>query len=93
MGVYDGDELRYAGKVGTGFDAATLSRLYRELHAIERRASPFAGTVKEPTVHWVEPTMVVQVGFGEWTSSGHLRHPRYLGHRPDKDPTDVVREP
>jgi bifunctional non-homologous end joining protein LigD len=37
--------------------------------------------------------MVVQVGFGEWTSAGHLRHPRYLGRRPDKDPNDVVREP
>jgi bifunctional non-homologous end joining protein LigD len=93
VGVYDGDELLYAGKVGTGFDAATLSALYRELHAMEVPASPFAGRVRQPGVHWVEPTMVVQVGFGEWTASGHLRHPRYLGRRPDKDPRDVVREP
>lgn len=93
VGVYDGEGLRYAGKVGTGFDAATLSALYRELHAMEQPDSPFAGKVKEPTVHWVAPTMVVQVGFGEWTSAGHLRHPRYLGRRPDKDPKDVVREP
>ena len=62
-------------------------------HAAERPRSPFAGTVKERAVHWVEPTMVVQVGFGEWTSAGHLRHPRYLGRRPDKDPQDVIREP
>jgi bifunctional non-homologous end joining protein LigD len=60
---------------------------------MERPTSPFAGVVKEKTVHWVEPTMVVEVGFGEWTASGHLRHPRYLGLRPDKDPRDVVREP
>lgn len=93
VGVYDGDELRYAGKVGTGFDAATLHALYTELRSIERPASPFADVVKEKAVHWTEPTMVVEVGFGEWTSSGHLRHPRYLGRRPDKDPRDVVREP
>jgi bifunctional non-homologous end joining protein LigD len=93
VGVYDGDELRYAGKVGTGFDAATLHALYQELHAAERPTSPFATTVKERSVHWVEPSMVVEVGFGEWTSSGHLRHARYLGRRPDKDPGDVVREP
>jgi len=93
VGVYDGDELRYAGKVGTGFDDATLHALYQELHAIEQDASPFAGTVREPAVHWVEPSMVVDVGFGEWTSAGHLRHPRYRGRRPDKDPRDVVREP
>jgi bifunctional non-homologous end joining protein LigD len=93
VGVYDGDELRYAGKVGTGFDTATLHALYRELIAAERPTSPFASVVKERSVHWVEPSMVVEVGFGEWTSSGHLRHPRYLGRRPDKDPLEVVREP
>ena len=93
VGVYDGDELRYAGKVGTGFDAATLHALYRELHARERPTSPFAERVREPSVHWVEPELVVQVGFAEWTTSGHLRHARYLGRRPDKDPSDVVREP
>ena len=92
VGVYEGAELRYAGKVGTGFDNATLHALYRELQATERPTSPFAGTVKERAVHWVEPTLVVEVGFGEWTASGHLRHPRYLGRRPDKDPLDVVRE-
>lgn len=93
VGVYDGDELRYAGKVGTGFDAATLHALYQELRSAERSTSPFAERVREPGSHWVEPELVVQVGFGEWTSAGHLRHPRYLGRRPDKDPRDVVREP
>jgi bifunctional non-homologous end joining protein LigD len=93
VGVYDGDDLVHAGKVGTGFDAATLHALYQELRRIEQPSSPFAGRVREPGVHWVEPSMVVQVGFGEWTTSGHLRHPRYLGRRPDKDARDVVREP
>jgi len=93
VGVYDGDELRFAGKVGTGFDAATLHALYQELAAAERPTSPFAGVIKEKAVHWVDPTMVVQVGFGEWTAAGHLRHPRYLGRRPDKDARDVIREP
>ena len=93
VGVYDGDDLRFAGKVGTGFDAATLAQLYGELQAIERSTSPFTPAPKVAGVHWVEPTIVVQVGFGEWTSSGHLRHPRHLGRRPDKDPRTVVREP
>ena len=93
VGVYDGDELRFAGKVGTGFDDATLASLYRRLHAIERSTSPFADPIRESGVHWVAPELVVEVGFGEWTSSGRLRHPRYLGLRPDKDPADVVREP
>jgi bifunctional non-homologous end joining protein LigD len=93
VGVYDGDELRYAGKVGTGFDNATLHALYQDLSGRERSSSPFSGSVREPAVHWVEPTLVVEVGFGEWTASGHLRHPRYLGLRPDKDARDVVREP
>lgn len=93
VGVYDGPDLRYAGKVGTGFDAATLTSLYRRLQPLEQPASPFADVVREPAVHWVAPELVVEVGFGEWTSSGRLRHPRYLGLRPDKDPVDVVREP
>ena len=93
VGVYDGAELRYAGKVGTGFDDATLIALHHELRASERPFSPFSPSVTERGAHWVEPSMVVQVGFGEWTSSGHLRHPRYLGRRPDKDPRDVTREP
>ncbi|HWJ97938.1 MAG TPA: non-homologous end-joining DNA ligase [Acidimicrobiales bacterium] len=92
VGVYEGGELRYAGKVGTGFDTATLHALHRELHVLARPTSPFAGVVREKAVHWVEPTMVVEVGFGEWTASGHLRHPRYLGKRPDKDAREVTRE-
>lgn len=93
LGYYQGDELRYAGKVGTGFDEATLRRLHERLSAIARDAPPFTrGSVRETGAHWVRPELVVQIGFSEWTRDGKLRHPRYLGVRTDKDPAEVVRE-
>lgn len=93
LGYYEGRELIYAGKVGTGFDDATLRRLHARLAPITRDTPPFArGLVREPGAHWVSPEMVVQIGFSEWTRDGKLRHPRYLGMRTDKDPNDVVRE-
>lgn len=93
LGYYEGGELIYAGKVGTGFDDATLRRLHARLAPITRDTPPFArGLVREPGAHWVSPEMVVQIGFSEWTRDGKLRHPRYLGMRTDKDPGDVVRE-
>jgi bifunctional non-homologous end joining protein LigD len=92
LGVYDGDRLRYAGKVGTGFDTATLHELGARLNALTRATTPFADVVKEPRVTWVEPELVAQVGFTEWTRDGRLRHPRFLGLRDDKAARDVVRE-
>lgn len=93
LGYYEGGELIYAGKVGTGFDDATLRRLHARLAPITRDTPPFArGLVREPGAHWVSPEMVVQIGFSEWTREGNWRHPRYLGMRTDKDPGDVVRE-
>ena len=92
IGYFDGDELRYAGKVGTGFTAATLTDLHARLSAIKRATPPFADPPREPTATWVEPSMVVQVAFGEWTDSGRLRHPSYQGSRTDKAATEVVRE-
>lgn len=93
LGYYQGDELRYAGKVGTGFDEATLRRLHQRLAANEQDASPFTrGSVREAGARWVRPELVVQIGFTEWTRDGKLRHPRYLGIRTDKDPAEVVRE-
>ncbi|HEX8977951.1 MAG TPA: non-homologous end-joining DNA ligase [Solirubrobacteraceae bacterium] len=94
LGYYDGDQLRYAGKVGTGFDAATLSALGERLRRLGREGSPFAdpGQVRERNVFWVEPTLVAQLGFSEWTSGGRLRHPRFLGLREDKPAREVVRE-
>jgi bifunctional non-homologous end joining protein LigD len=93
IGYYAGDELRYAGKVGTGFDARTLADLGNRLARIARNRTPFSGArLPRLGVHWVDPVLVCQVGFSEWTRDGELRHPRYLGLRDDKDPREVVRE-
>jgi len=79
--------------VGTGFDEATLASLHRTLSGMERQDPPFArGKLPRSGVHWVEPKLVGQVGFSEWTMAGELRHPRYEGLRRDKDPAAVVRE-
>jgi DNA ligase D-like protein (predicted ligase) len=93
LGYHEGHDLVYAGKVGTGFDEATLRRLHERLSAIEQDAAPFTrGLVRENGARWVRPELVVQIGFSEWTRDGKLRHPRYLGLRTDKDPGAVVRE-
>jgi bifunctional non-homologous end joining protein LigD len=92
VGYYEGKRLRYAGKVGTGFDGATLEDLGRRLEPLRRATSPFADEVKERDVTWVEPRLVAQVGFSEWTADGRLRHPRFLGLREDKPAREVVRE-
>ena len=92
VGHYEGKRLRYAGKVGTGFTQATLQDLARRLAKLRRDDSPFADGVKERSVTWVEPRLVAQVGFGEWTRDGRLRHPRFLGLRDDKAAKEVVRE-
>ncbi|HET6175261.1 MAG TPA: non-homologous end-joining DNA ligase [Gaiellales bacterium] len=92
LGHFDDRRLRYAGKVGTGFTAATLSDLAARLAPLRRETSPFADIVREPRVTWVEPRLVAQVGFTEWTRDGRLRHPRFLGLREDKAAEDVVRE-
>lgn len=92
LGYHEDGALRYGGKVGTGFTAAVLRDLRARLEAIEVDAPPVPAPPREPGARWVEPVLVAQVGFGEWTDDGRLRHPRYLGLRADKDPADVVRE-
>ncbi len=93
LGYHEGGDLVYAGKVGTGFDDATLHRLHERLSPIEQDEPPFSrGLVRENGARWVRPELVAQIGFTEWTRDGKLRHPRYLGLRTDKDPADVVRE-
>jgi bifunctional non-homologous end joining protein LigD len=92
LGYYADGELRYAGKVGTGFTQATLRDLAARLAPLRRDTSPFAGEVRERSATWVEPRLVAQVGFSEWTRDGRLRHPRFLGLREDKAARDVVRE-
>ena len=81
VGFYEGDDLHFAGKIGTGFDTKLLLELRAKLDAIEIPKTPFTKAVGLPRlrVHWVEPQLVVQVGFIEWTSNKKLRHPRLLG--------------
>jgi bifunctional non-homologous end joining protein LigD len=92
VGYYDGDRLHYAGKVGSGLSQpviAELEPLFAE-HALDE--SPFdAGRVPKG-VRFVEPMLVVEVRFTEWTTAGNIRHPAFLGMRSDKDPHEVVRE-
>jgi bifunctional non-homologous end joining protein LigD len=93
IGYYEDGTLRYGGKVGTGFDDEMLERLSKTLRATERKAPPFAaGRVPRKDAHWVEPELVAEIGFTEWTADGLLRHPRFLGLRTDKRPKEVVRE-
>jgi bifunctional non-homologous end joining protein LigD len=93
LGVREGERLRYAGKVGTGYDRATLEMLHRKLAPLHRRTSPFAsGPAPMSEVQWVTPRLVAEIGFGEWTPAGLLRHPRYLGLREDKTAAEVRKE-
>ena len=92
LGYYAEGELRYAGKVGTGFDRATLRDLAKRLAPRRRERSPFVDEIRERDVTWVQPKLVCEVGFTEWTRDGRLRHPRFLGLREDKAAKDVVRE-
>jgi bifunctional non-homologous end joining protein LigD len=92
MGYYDGDALRYAGKVGTGFDQALLRSLGARMRELAVADPPFADPVRERGVTWVKPELVAQIGFSEWTRDGRLRHPRFLGLRDDKPAAQVVRE-
>ena len=94
VGHYDGDDLVFAGKIGTGFDTRLLLDLRRRLDAIEVPASPFTRATGLPRVrvHWVRPGIVVQIAFIEWTAHGKLRHPRLLRVRLDKDARDVTGE-
>ncbi|MEU6172611.1 non-homologous end-joining DNA ligase [Streptantibioticus parmotrematis] len=92
VGYYAHGTLRYAGKVGTGFDTATLNRLRRRFDGLRRSTSPFGEPVRESGAHWIAPELVAQIAFAEWTRDGKLRHPRFLGLRDDKRPEEVVRE-
>ncbi|HEY7631012.1 MAG TPA: non-homologous end-joining DNA ligase [Thermoleophilaceae bacterium] len=93
VGYYEGDQLRYAGKVGTGYTAQTLRELGGRLRKLEIEDSPFADARPVPRgTHWTRPKLVAQIGFAEWTTDGRLRQARFLGLRDDKPAKDVVRE-
>jgi bifunctional non-homologous end joining protein LigD len=90
VGYYEEGELRYAGRVGTGFDQAELERLQRLLDPLERPTSPFAGRQPPKAARFVEPRLVCTVEYSEWTQARTLRHPVYKGLRDDVAPEDVA---
>lgn len=95
LGVFEaGATLRFAGKVGTGFDTEELLRLRKRLEPLVRVSAPVVATSALPRqdVHWVSPVLVVEVSFTEWTADGLLRHPVYHGERADKPARAVRRE-
>jgi bifunctional non-homologous end joining protein LigD len=96
LGVYEGDALAYAGKVGTGFTAAGARELRARLDRLARATSPFArggpAGADARAARWVRPDVVVEVEFTEWTSDGRLRHPVFQGVRLDRAAAEVVRE-
>jgi bifunctional non-homologous end joining protein LigD len=92
LGVPDRGQLRYAGHVGTGFTEAMLADLARQLRPLRRATSPFTSPVPAEharDAHWVQPRLVGEVAFTEWTADSFLRHPSWRGLRADKDPADL----
>ncbi len=93
VGTYDGDDLVYAGSVGTGFDAKKLASIAAKLEPLSRATSPFTIAPKTETkAHWAQPTLVAEVTFAEWTRDGQLRQPVFVALRGDREPREVVRE-
>ena len=97
LATYEGGDLVYVGNVGTGFSDREIDRLLKKLKPLEQSTPPFKGVPKMPRVKkgdvvWVEPKLVAEVEFVEWTHDGHLRAPAYKGLREDKAPTEVRRE-
>jgi len=89
LGVYDGDDLRYVGSVGTGFSDALITDLMRQLVELETEADPFSVGPGRPEGHFVEPVMVAEIGYGEWTRDLVLRHPSFTGLRFDRQAHEV----
>jgi bifunctional non-homologous end joining protein LigD len=94
LGLPEAGGLRYIGRVGTGFNAAMLADLTDRFRASARDTTPFSDVprVDAKDAHWVQPDLVGEVAFAEWTSEGRLRHPAWRGLRPDKRPDEVVKE-
>jgi bifunctional non-homologous end joining protein LigD len=106
VGYYEGEAFRFAGKVGTGFDEKLLKSLYRRMESLRRDTCPFTDLPEKsggkwtqnitPAVmrrcHWIDPQLVCQVKFTEWTRDGKLRHPVFMGMREDKAAREVIRE-
>jgi len=95
LGVYDeAGRLHYIGHSGAGFTDAEIGRVWKRLHPLRSKISPFAATPRtNQRPHWVQPKLVAEVTFAEWTAGGKLRHPTYIGLRDDMTPRSVRREP
>jgi len=106
VGYRNRGRLRFAGKVGAGFDEPSLTSLHRRFRALEIASCPFFGVSRHRRdlmaagvtaydlkhTHWIKPSLVCQVKFSEWTREGKLRQPVFLGLRDDKKPSEVIRE-
>jgi bifunctional non-homologous end joining protein LigD len=93
LGWYDGSTLRYCGRVGSGFSAASRAELSVELQKLNIRTPSFSDPPpRSRSIHWVKPELVVEVEFANWTNDGILRQATFLGLREDKRPTDITRE-
>jgi len=88
VGLYDGRQLRYTGKVGTGYSEEVLRKLAIKMKSLQTSKSPFEPTPQEGDATWVHPRLVAQIAFAEWTKDGKLRQPAYLGLRYDKKPPE-----
>jgi bifunctional non-homologous end joining protein LigD len=89
LGAYEGATLRYVGKVGTGFTAQTLASLYRKFRPLIRKDPPLVEPVREKGVTYLDPRLLAQISYQEWTADVRLRQPVFLGLRDDKQPEEV----
>ncbi len=93
LGLYEAGRLVYVSKVGTGFDQASLKKIWQALEPLRRATSPFeVGSPSGRAHHWVEPKLVCEVRFTEWTRDEGIRHPTFVGLRDDKKPEECRRE-
>jgi bifunctional non-homologous end joining protein LigD len=95
LGVHEHGALRYAGKVGTGFDDESLRALLKTMQPLKQARSPFAGQLPAPerrNAHWLTPKLVAEIEFAQWTTDGRVRQPVFRGLRDDKPAGQITRE-
>jgi bifunctional non-homologous end joining protein LigD len=90
LAAYEGDKLKYVGKVGTGFSRETLAKLFRKFQSVVRQKPPVLDPPRERDVTWLAPRLVAQIAYGEWTDDRKLRQPVFLGLRDDKRAEEVT---